>query len=502
MNAEPTHSIGTRTARGMLWAFGSYIGGRFLILLATAVLARLLTPADFGLVALALTFIALLEGISNLGLGQALIIQDESELDEHAETAFVWSIAFGFVAAALIAALSPLIASFFDEPELVGIVSVLGGNLFLRSLGITHYSLAQRGLDFRARTIAELTEAIVRGVVGIGLALAGLGVWSLVLGYLVGTVALDIAIWALVPWRPTLRARRRHLPRLLRFGGTLSAVDVTAAVGNNIDYLFVGRALGATQVGLYSIAFAVPRLTVVNISGVAEKVLFPALAIHDREQLGRAYLITIRYLWMLALPVCVLLALLAEPLILAIFGDQWADAAAPMRVLAIYGFAMATGFAAGTVYKATGKIGVVLMLVLVRVVLLVIGLALFVDLGITAVAACQAVAVGSVEAVGLVLASRLLDVRLGALGAELWPTLAAGLAMAGPVVAVEQLVGDPWIAVTAGGLVGVAIYLGTLLLVAPDAVRYLRDKLLPSLPERSTAAGLAGWDPEPIDRER
>lgn len=463
----------------MLWAFGSYAGGRFLILVATAVLARLLTPADFGLVALALTFIALLEGISNLGLGQALIIQDKSDLEEHAETAFVWSIAFGIVAAALIAALSPFIAGFFDEPQLVGIIAALGGNLFLRSLGITHYSLAQRGLDFRARTIAELSEAVVRGLVGIGLALAGFGAWSLVLGYLVGTVALDIAIWALVPWRPKLKPRRKNLPRLLRFGGALSLVDVTAAVGNNIDYLFVGKILGPAQVGLYSIAFAVPRLTVVNVSGVAEKVLFPALAIHDRRELGRAYLITIRYLWMLALPVCALLALLAEPLILAIFGDQWGGAVVPMQVLAIYGFAMATGFAAGTVYKATGRIVVVLILVSIRVALLVTGLALFTDEGITVVAACQAVAVGSVEAVGVVLAARLLGVRLWEIWRELWPTLVAAVAMALPVIAIERAISDPWAAVIVGGVVGLAVYGGMLVLVALDSLRYLRDRLLP-----------------------
>src|SRR5436190_2847605 len=282
MSEEQQHSLGTRTARGMLWAFGSYAGGRMLVLLATAVLARLLTPSDFGLVALALTFIGLLDSLSTFGLGEALVVQKDEELAERADTAFLWSIGFGFTVSAAIAACSPLIARFFDEPQLVGIASALGANLFLRSLGITHYALAQRSLNFRARTVAEFADVIVRGIAGIALALAGFGAWSLVLGYLIGTISMNIAVWALLPWRPRLTSRREHLPHLLRFGGTLSLVSLLAAIGNTIDNVFVGRVLGPTALGFYAIAFMVPNLTTVNLPVIAQKVLFPAFAAHDR----------------------------------------------------------------------------------------------------------------------------------------------------------------------------------------------------------------------------
>src|SRR5947207_3648883 len=126
MSKEEQHSLGTRTARGMLWAFGSYAGGRMLVLLATAVLARLLTPSDFGLVALALTFIGVLDSLSTFGLGEALVVQKDEELAERANTAFVWSIAFGFGVSVVIAAFSPLIADFFGDPRLIWIASALG----------------------------------------------------------------------------------------------------------------------------------------------------------------------------------------------------------------------------------------------------------------------------------------------------------------------------------------------------------------------------------------
>ncbi len=149
MSEAPEHGIGTRTMRGMAWAYGSYVGGRVLVLASTAVLARLLTPEDFGVVALAITFMALLEGFSDLGLSAALVIQDEERLAERAQTVFVTSVALGAVLTVIIAALAPFMAEFFHEPELTGIAAALGCNFFLRSLGSTHYAHRAEGARFQ-----------------------------------------------------------------------------------------------------------------------------------------------------------------------------------------------------------------------------------------------------------------------------------------------------------------------------------------------------------------
>ena len=175
-------SLGARTLRGTAWAYGSYIGGQVLVLVSTAILARLLSPADFGLVALALVFILLLDTISDLGLSPALVISTEEELRERANTVFGSTIVLGLVLAALTAALAPLAAAFFDQPDLAPLLAVLGLTFVLRSLGATHYALAQKRLDFRPRTVAEVTGVCARGAIGIALALAGFGPWSLVVG--------------------------------------------------------------------------------------------------------------------------------------------------------------------------------------------------------------------------------------------------------------------------------------------------------------------------------
>src|SRR5204863_6734775 len=135
------------------------------------------------------------------------------------------------------------------------------------------------------------------------------------------------------------------------------------------------------------------------------------------------FLIAFRYLWLIALPVTLLLVVLAHPIVLVAFGDQWTDAADPMRILAIYGLAFAIAFAAGTVYMATNRLPVLLGLISARLVILVTGLVIFVHLGITAAATCQEIAAGAVEVCGVWTASHLLAVRLRDLWRQIRPCI-------------------------------------------------------------------------------
>jgi len=150
-------SLSIRTLRGTAWAYGSYVGGQALVLVSTAILARLLSPGEFGLVALAIVFVTLLDTVSDLGLSPALVISTEAELRERADTVFGFTVGLGAILSALTAAAAPLAAGFFDRPDLAPLLAVLGLNFLLRALGATHYALAQKRIDFRSRTAAELT---------------------------------------------------------------------------------------------------------------------------------------------------------------------------------------------------------------------------------------------------------------------------------------------------------------------------------------------------------
>jgi O-antigen/teichoic acid export membrane protein len=474
-------SLSTRTVRGTAWAYGSYVGGQALVLVATAILARILSPGEFGLVALALVFITLLDTVSDLGLSPALVISTEQELLERADTAFGFTVGLGLLLSALTAAVAPLASTFFDQPDLAPLLAVLGLNFFLRSLGATHYALAQKRIDFRSRTTAELAGVAARGASGIGLALAGLGAWSLVAGYLVGTAVLSATLWVLVPWRPSGPPSRRQLPRMLRFGSTLTAVDILAAVISQVDYVFIGRVLGTHALGLYTLGFRLPEMLVISLAVVAGRVLFPAFAAVDREALGGAFLVSVRYTAIVALPLAVGLATLAEPFVLAVFGERWEGSIGPMRVLSVYALGVAMGIPAGIAYKATGQAGILLKLALPRTALAIGAIALLVDEGIVAVAACQAGVAGLFALIGMMIASRMLQVRVGQLAYAILPSAVAALGMGAAALLVNTAIGSPWLALAVAVPACAAVYAAMLRLVAPDLVRDLRFRLATGL---------------------
>ncbi len=480
--AEPNHTIGTRTLRGIFWAYGSFVGGRVLSLLATAILARLVVPHDFGLIALAVTFMAFLDVFQGLGVSDALIISGSEDVQEKADTAFMVSVVMGFVLAVVTAALGPVAASFFHQPALVRVMPVLGVNFFLLGLSSTHYAMAQKALNFRARTGGELADVLARGLIGVLLALAGAGVWSLVVGYLVGTSALTIVLWRQVPWRPTFSVHRRHLRGLMRFGGSLTGVGVMAGFLNQFDNLVVGRVLGATALGFYSIASRLPYLLIVNLSVVAGQVLFPAFATLTRGDMARSYLTALRYTAAVALPLTAFLGILAEPITVGVFGPRWHPAVAAAQVLCVWALMSPASMVSGNAIKAHGRPDLIFKLAVPQAVALVIGSLLLVRQGIVAVSWLQAGIAVPAQIAAAVIAHRMFSVSWKSLLTSVGPPALAAVLLALDLIVVHHLISAAWPTIVVGALSGAIIYLGALVKLAPDIASRLRALAFPQPP--------------------
>jgi lipopolysaccharide exporter len=362
---------------------------------------------------------------------------------------------------------------------LIAILPALGLRFLLRSFSATHYALAQKRLDFRSRTGGELADVIVRGITSITLAIAGFGAWSLIIGYLAGSVALTVVLWIMVDWTPRLKPKREHLPQMLRFGGMLTAVDISAAVFSNTDYTFIGRVLGASQLGIYTLGFRLPELLIGNMSVVAGRVLFPAFAAIDRASLSRAFQRSLRYTLMFGLPLTAGLAILAHPLIVTAFGYKWEDSVPVMQLLTIYALGTTVGIPAGTAYKASGRAGILLALSVPRTLLAIAAIAIFVDNGIVAVAACLAVITSAVAVIGLALAMKLLSVNAREMWSAIWPALTATGGMTIVLILIDRAIGSPWLLLAAGGTLGGGTYLALLWLFARDSLIRLRDMAFP-----------------------
>jgi PST family polysaccharide transporter len=339
-------------------------GGRQVVsFLVILVLARLLDPEDFGLVALAWVVLAFAEQIQETGIGQALIHR-RHDVGRAAASALVFSSSVSLLLYGAVFAAAPLFARFLHAPDLVDVLRVMALVLVFRGLGVVPGAILERDLDFRSRTIAELAATIANVSVCLGLAFAGAGVWSLVFGHLALGAVQTTLYWFLVPWRPSLRsANSRTLRELMRFGRFIGAVNVLTIVSNTVDDVVVGRVLGTPSVGVYSVVFRLANFPNVVLGHIVGRPMFSIYSMlqHDPASFRLAYVRNLQRVALVSVPVSVGLAIAAEPIVATLFGDKWLSGVPALRILAVYGLVKTFGAVSAEALKAIGASHLVLM---------------------------------------------------------------------------------------------------------------------------------------------
>lgn len=485
MDALPTpgdrRTLGRDTVRAGAWALIAIGAGRLVSLAALVWLARLLAPADFGLLAFALAFITYAETIGDLGTSAALIYwpdRDRSR-DAVAQITFVVSIVagFGWLIAAWV--LAPAVAAFFQSPQTTDLLRALAWTFPLKALGTTHDALAQKDLRFAARFVPEIGFAALKAAVAIALASAGLGVWSLVLGHLAGVLAWTVLLWVVVPWRPRARVRLDLFRPVLTYGRDIMAVNVLGAIVHHADVVIVGRMLGASALGFYQVAGRLPDVTLMMVVRVAGRILFPAFSRlgADRAALRGAYLSALKYVSLLVLPASLALMLLAGPVVQVFFGAAWAPSVPILQALAAYAGLRALGTHAGDVLKAAGRPGVLAAFGVLKAVLIVPALVLAARVDAGAVAVTLAAVTGAFVLLNLAIVSRLLSAGVRPVLAAVRPAIGCTAAV-GLVVGVwmRGAAGLPAPLVLGAGLVlGAAVHVSFVRLATPEVLRVLLE---------------------------
>lgn len=415
---------------GVPWTLLTYAGNKLITVGTTLVLSRLLVPEEFGLVALATLAVTFSNVLRDLGLGAALIVRQD--LDRTAQgTALTMMLALGIVVALGLAAASPLLAKAFDEPRLDEVVAVLSVAVFIGGFAWFYETLMQRELEFRRRFVALLTQSVSYATIAIVLAAAGAGVWSLVVGQLSGYLVLSVAVYTLAPYRVRPTFERKAARDLLGTGIGFMAQGGLAAVQQNIDYIAVGRVLGANPVGLYSMAYRISELPYVGIAEPIAKVTFPSFArsLHHGESITQPFLATLRYVALVACPVGLLLSATADPFTRAILGDNWVGMIGALSVLGVWGAVRPLQGTIGWLLNSAGEARLLAWLSGLVLVPLIPALFIVADWGgIEAVAwVMLADVVVSLVLTGFYISRRVAvgaRAQVGALG----PVLAAGLA--------------------------------------------------------------------------
>lgn len=355
----PTHleaeEIARKTTRGIGWNYLSFGFAKALSFLSLSILAHMLTPDNFGVVAFAAVVINYLSVLRDLGLGAALV-QRRDSIEAASNTVFTLNLLIGAVLTLITILGAPLTALYFEDPAIVAVTRMLGISFLINSLGSVHMVRLQRELDFRRRMIPEMANALIKGATSIGLAFAGYGVWSLVYGQLAGAVTSVVLVWIVFPWRPRLTINRDIVGNLLRFGFSTMSVEAMTVVGENFGYLMIGILAGDAALGIYTVAFRLPEI-ILQVLWAMTAVMFPAFSSiqKDSHALRKSFLSIVRYIGIMITPICLGLIVAADPIIRIAFGEQWLSAIPVMRVLALDALVISIGFHVGDIYKAVGR---------------------------------------------------------------------------------------------------------------------------------------------------
>lgn len=357
---DPTDNHKQRSAQGGL-ALGASRGVQFAVSLGTMmVLARVLTPADFGLFALALILANFVSAFRDFGLPLALV--RERELDhERASRVFWLSVKLALGLALFMCALSPLLAWWFDEPDLIPIVALLALGIAASGSAHTHRGLLERRLGFRALGALDVGATVIASLVAIVAALNGAGYWALAVQQFCELSLQALLLWRVSGWRPGSFRRHRRLGRelrsLLSFGRDTTLVSLIGEGADQIDRLLVGRIAGIQVLGFYQLArrlAEVPSLQLVApIKNVAVASFSPLQ--NDPDRYRAAARTAFGAVFALILPLMAFLTVRAEDVVMLVAGPQWHAAVPFFQLLAIALFFRASARLTTWIYLAEGK---------------------------------------------------------------------------------------------------------------------------------------------------
>jgi len=375
----------SKTLHGLFWSFFERIGQQGIQFIISIILARLLLPEQFGLIAMLLIFMAVAQSFIDSGFGSALIQkQDATSVDE--SSIFYFNIAVGVVAAGLLCLAAPWIAAFYKTPQLAPITRVLSLNLIINSFGLIQTSLMTKRVDFKKQMKVSMVAAGASGAIGITLAYMGFGVWSLVVQSLCSNIFRTIMLWLIYSWRPIWDFSVASLRGMFSYGSKLLFSGLIATIFDNIYLVVIGKMFSAADLGFYSRAKGLQRIPVNNITGAAGRVTFPVFSSvqDDKMRLKRGVRKALTTLAMVNFPMMIGLAILAKPLVHVLLTEKWLPCVPYLQLLCVVGLFYPLHAINLIVLKAQGRSDLFLRLEILKKVLIVITIVITYRWGILA----------------------------------------------------------------------------------------------------------------------
>jgi teichuronic acid exporter len=378
-------SLKSKTLHALSWSFVEAIALQSMRFIVGVILARLLFPAQFGLIAMLYVFIAVANTFIESGFGSALI-QKRNTTQIDICSIFYFNIVVGLAAAGLLCLFAPLIAAFYDQPILTPLTQVTSLTIVINSFGLIQGTILAKKIDFKTQTKVTLIASGISGVIGIFLASAGFGVWSLVIQQVSGSLFQTIFLWFFNPWRPSLLFSFNALREMFGFGSRLLISGLLNRIFDNIYYVVIGRLFSVADLGFFMRAKTLEELPSQTLSTIVGRVTFPVFSTiqDDPARLKRGLKKALTILVLLNFPVMIGMAAIARPLVMALLTEKWADCIPYLQLLCVLGLLYPLHLINLNVLQALGQSRLFLRLEIIKKVLIVINIAVTWQWGITA----------------------------------------------------------------------------------------------------------------------
>jgi O-antigen/teichoic acid export membrane protein len=446
-----------------LWSAVERFGQQFVQFGFSIVLARLLSPVEYGLMGMLTIFFAVAMGFSDVGFGMGLIQRKEITKDDETSV-FFFNIIAGIVLTLLLCAISPLAAMFYRQPILKVLLCVSSLQFVFIPFGIVQNALMMRDMDFKTRALLGNTATFLSGAVGIGMAWKGCGVWSLVGQVLSRYLLLNSLIWAVRPWRPTGRFRWACIQSLWPFSSRLMATYLLNTIFDNAYSVIIGRLYQPADLGQFTRASGLAQLPGGTATDVITNVTLPAFSRmqNDTTRLKMNFRKTVRTLGAFHFPLMIGLAAVAGPLVRCLLTEKWMPCVPYLQILCFAGILFPLQAMHRNVLTALGRSDLVFRSEMIKKVIAVITVAATIWFGITALVwGILALSVLSYAVTGHY-TLKLLGYGWTEQGRDTLPILALSLGMGLAVWAVGAVgaagLGNGWLILTLKIVVGVVLY--------------------------------------------
>ncbi len=365
-------SLRDKTVRGVGWSFVDNMTSSGITFLVGLVLARLLSPEEYGIMAMIAIFIAVSNSIIDSGFSNALIRKVHVEQVDY-NTVFYFNLVISVLVYLLLYIASPAISVFFKEPVLVEVIRVIGWILIINALAIIPRTQFVRKVDFKTQTKVSLISSISSGVIGIGMALAGMGVWSLVGQQLSRQLLNTLFLWIYSKWHPVLEFSTKSFKELFGFGSKLLLSGLLDTIYKNIYYIVIGRFYTSTQLGQYTRAEQFNMMFSSNLTSVVQRVSYPVLSSiqEEPERLREAYRKVIKIAMLITFACMLGLAAVAKPLIFILIGEKWLPAVYFLQIICFSGMLYPLHAINLNILQVTGRSDLFLKLEIIKKIIAV-----------------------------------------------------------------------------------------------------------------------------------